>query len=274
MLLVWVLADKSHLCIFVFQKCSYFDKIKVIWDKKNRVALIVFVERIPDSLGEELETRGVDVFKGTDIWKSSQGELYMLVSAYIKSSVWVYFGKLDWTQDVWITILVVYEFHICILELLDNYVLPCIFRHLGRLLRIHVSQTCDIVQFWELLWSLVYHFEELLYMFWILKYETLSLIKNQVFDAREKIEINFHIFCCSFICLLASHQSHSQRRCNNNVTLIKMLIKPQLRCLCLHAMLYRYSNFKIVRKCLLIVPIVMFEFLPFAHSLPFTVVGE
>ena len=64
-----VLADKAHLGILVFEVSPDLNEIKVIRDEQNSVPRAVFVNSIPDLLGEEIESGLVSMFKGGNIWK-------------------------------------------------------------------------------------------------------------------------------------------------------------------------------------------------------------
>jgi len=63
-------------------------------------------------------------------------------------------------------------------------------------------------------------------MLYILKVKSLCLVKDKKFNAGKEIEVNF-IKTLAFSCLLgflASHNSDSKWRCNNNVAFVELLI--------------------------------------------------
>lgn len=59
LLLVRVLRNKNDLCIFVFQKGAQIDKVEVLRNKQDGIALVVVVQAIPKLLGKEIKPGSV-----------------------------------------------------------------------------------------------------------------------------------------------------------------------------------------------------------------------
>lgn len=144
-LLLGVLADKGDLSILVLQKRAELDKVEVVGYKEHRVALVIFIEAIPDLLGEELEARRIDVLERAHVRKAAQSQPHLVVTADLEATVGLDLWKDDGAEYVLAAVLVVDEVKVDVLELLDDNVLANEFGHLWGFLGVDVSQTRYVV---------------------------------------------------------------------------------------------------------------------------------
>lgn len=123
LLFVTVLTDKSNLSVLVSEVGSDVDKVKIAWHKQNSVTLVFFVDTVPDLLGEEAESCRISVLKIGNFWKSSQGDLDLLLIADLLRSIRVHFRKVDGSKYVEVAVLGIDELQIIAFELLHYNVL-------------------------------------------------------------------------------------------------------------------------------------------------------